>query len=85
MAASNPGMIALIITTDAVKVSAIEALLRAEGIGAQVFDRQAGGVWSAIIPLRLMVADRDLDDARAALRRAGFAQAGDGDWDLRGA
>ena len=71
-------MIALITTTDPIKVSAIEAVLRAEGIGAEVFDRQAGSLWTSIIPLRVMVADDDLAAARLALRHAGFAEAGDG-------
>ena len=75
-------MIALITTTDPIKVSAVEALLRAEGIDAEVFDRQAGSLWTSIVPLRVMVADDDLAAARLALRRAGFAQAGDGEWDL---
>ena len=75
-------MIALITTTDPIKVSAIEALLRAEGIGAEVFDRQVGSLWTSVVPLRLMVADGDLDQARIALRRAGFAEGGDGEWDF---
>jgi hypothetical protein len=48
-----------------------------------VFDGQAGSLWRAIIPLRLMVGDHDVIRAKRILRQAGFVEAGDGDWDLR--
>jgi len=75
-------MIALLHTTDLVKLSAVQALLRDQSIDAEVFDAAAGAIWRAIIPVRLMVADADLPRARRALIEAGFRQAGDGDWDL---
>ena len=74
----------LIRTTDALKVSAIEALLRGAGVDCEVFDRAAGSLWSAIIPIRIMVADADRARAGRLLREAGFVEAGDGEWDLRG-
>lgn len=75
-------MIALLTTTDAVKLSAVHAVLRAEGIEAEVFDAAAGALWAAIIPMRIMIADDDLPGARRALKSAGFSEAGDGEWDL---
>ncbi|MEO8925533.1 MAG: DUF2007 domain-containing protein [Caulobacteraceae bacterium] len=77
-------MIALITSTDTVKLSAIQALLRDEGVEAELFDAAAGALWRAIIPMRVMIADDDLPRARRALREAGFHEARDGDWDLRG-
>lgn len=75
-------MIALLTTADAVKLSAVQAVLAAEGIEAEVFDAAAGGLWQAIIPQRLMIDEADAPRARLALRAAGFAEAADGDWDL---
>ena len=75
-------MIALLTTTDAVKLSAVRALLASEGIETEVFDSAAGALWRAVIPMRLMVDERDGNDARLALRQAGFREARDGDWDL---
>lgn len=71
-------------TTDAIKLSATQALLGGEAVESEVFDGQAGALWRAIIPMRLMVADADLDQAKRILRAAGFIEAADGDWDLRG-
>jgi hypothetical protein len=76
-------MIALVTTIDEVKLGAIGALLAGEGIEAEVFDTAAGSLWRAVIPMRLMVAEADADAARRILRQAGFAEAGDGDWDLK--
>ena len=75
-------MIALMHTTDLVKLSAVQALLRDQGIEAEVFDAAAGAIWRSIIPVRLMVSDADLTRARRALVEAGFSEAADGDWDL---
>ena len=75
-------MIALLTTIDRVKLSAIGSLLVGAGIDHQVFDGAAGSLWTAIIPMRLMVGEDDLTGARYALRTAGFVAAGDGDWDL---
>lgn len=76
-------MIALVTTIDEVKLGAVRALLVGEGIEAEVFDAAAGALWRAVIPMRLMVAEEDADTARRILRQAGFAEAGDGDWDLK--
>jgi len=75
-------MIALLTTTDTVKLSAVHALLSDEGIQAEVFDAAAGALWRAIIPMRVMIADDDLPRARRALTQAGFHEARDGEWDL---
>jgi hypothetical protein len=75
-------MIAVLTTTDPVKISAVSALLKGEGVACEVFDAQVGGVLAAVIPLRLMVADEDATQARRLLREAGFVEAKDGDWDL---
>lgn len=77
-------MIALMTTTDAIKLGAAQALLGAEAVASEVFDGQAGALWRAIIPMRLMVSDADLLSAKRILRTAGFIEAADGDWDLRG-
>ena len=76
-------MIALLTTTDPVKLSAARALLAGMGIDAQVFDGAAGSLWTAIIPMRLMVGEADLTRARWAMRSAGFVEAKDGEWDLK--
>jgi type III secretory pathway lipoprotein EscJ len=73
----------LITTTDAIKLSAVQALLASEGVASDVFDAQAGGLWRSIIPQRLMVENEDVDRAKRVLRVAGFVEAADGDWDLR--
>jgi len=77
-------VIALLTTTDAVKLGAARALLSAHGVESEIFDAAAGALWSAIIPQRLMIAERDRVTARRALRSGGFEEAGDGDWDLTG-
>ena len=69
-------------TTDRIKLSAAHALLAAENVESAIFDTAVGGLWTAIIPMRLMIDEDDLSRARWALRAAGFTQAGDGDWDL---
>ncbi len=75
-------MIELLRTTDAIKLSAVKALLADGGVEALVFDAAAGALWQGVIPQRLMVADRDLAAATRLLRQAGFRKAADGDWDL---
>ncbi|MGI8841050.1 MAG: DUF2007 domain-containing protein [Caulobacteraceae bacterium] len=75
-------MIALLTTTDTVKLSAVQALLAGAGVEAEVFDAAAGALWRAVIPMRVMIAGHDLARARRALGEAGFTQAADGDWDL---
>jgi hypothetical protein len=76
-------MMTLVRTTDALKVTAVDALLRGAGVPCEVFDTAAGSLWRAIIPIRVMVSDADHASARRILREAGFVEAGDGDWDLR--
>jgi len=75
-------MIALMTTTDPIKLSAAQAWLADAAVASAVFDTAAGGLWRAIIPMRLMVEDEDAARARWALRQAGFVEAADGDWDL---
>lgn len=75
-------MIAILTTTDPIKLSAARALLTQAEIGSEVFDSAAGGLWRSIIPQRLMIDDQDAARARLALRGAGFVEASDGDWDL---
>jgi hypothetical protein len=75
-------MIALLTTTDAVKISAVCALLADGGVDCETFDTATGNLLAAIIPVRVMVADHDRDRARRLLREAGFVEAKDGDWDL---
>jgi hypothetical protein len=77
-------MIELLRTTDAVKLSAVRALLAGAGIATADFDAAAGSLWQAAIPIRLMVGDEDLSRARSALWQAGFRACADGDWDLAG-
>jgi hypothetical protein len=50
-------------------------------VKAEVFDAAAGALWRQVIPVRLMVADDDLQRARIVLGQAGFHRAGDNDWD----
>jgi len=76
-------VIAILTTTDPVKLSAAQALLAAESVESAVFDTAAGGLWTAIIPMRLMIDEADAARARGALRAAGFTEAVDGDWDLK--
>jgi hypothetical protein len=75
-------MMTLLQTTDALKVTAVGALLKGAGIAFETFDTAAGSLWRAIIPIRVMVADTDHGLARRTLREAGFVEAGDGEWDL---
>jgi Putative prokaryotic signal transducing protein len=77
-------MIELLRTTDPVKLSAVQTVLRDEGVETVAFDRAAGSLWQAAIPVRLMVSEDDLPQARRLLREAGFRPAADGDWDLGG-
>jgi hypothetical protein len=76
-------VIAILTTTDRVKLSAAQALLAGENIQSELFDTAAGQLWTSIIPVRLMVEEADAALARGALRAAGFTEAADGDWDLK--
>ena len=64
---SGGRVIAFLTTTDPVKLSAAEALLTAAGVAATVFDRAAGTLWTAIIPMRLMIDGEDAGAAKTAL------------------
>ena len=76
-------MIELARTSDIVKSSAMEAILRQGGLQTYVFDRAAGSLWQAAIPLRLMIDAGDEAQARRLLWDGGFRPGGDGEWDLR--
>ena len=76
-------MIALIRTTDTIKLGAVRSLLEGEGVATQTFDDAAGALWAGLIPVRLMVGEGDADTARRILREAGFVEGKDGDWDLK--
>ncbi len=78
-------MIALLTTTDPVKLSAAQAILMGADIESAVFDRAAGTLWTSIIPMRLMVANEDAPRARRALTEARWVAASDGEWDFVGA
>jgi hypothetical protein len=75
-------VIALLATTDSVKLSAIQAILLGAAIQSLVFDRAAGMLWTSIIPLRLMIATEDGPGARRALSYSGWVAASDGEWDF---
>jgi hypothetical protein len=75
-------MIALLATHDAVKLSAVRAILTRAGVEFQVFDTATGNLLPSAIPVRVMVAEADLPAARTALWSAGFREARDHDWDL---
>ncbi len=75
-------MIALLTTTDPVKLSAIQAILLGADIQSLVFDHAAGTLWTSIIPMRLMIATEDGPGARRALSYSGWVAAGDGEWDF---
>jgi hypothetical protein len=76
-------MIALIRTTDTIKLGAVRALLEGAGLETQTFDDAAGALWAGLIPVRLMVGEGEADTARRLLREAGFIEGADGDWDLK--
>jgi hypothetical protein len=76
-------MMMILTTTDAIKLSAAQAVLAGAGVDCAVFDGAAGGLWRAIIPMRLMIDADDAARSRSALRGAGFVEAADGDWDFK--
>lgn len=76
-------MIALLVTADMVKISAVQAVLAEAGVAFDVFDSATGSMWGSAVPQRLMVDEGDLGRARQALVAAGFAEAEGGEWDLR--
>lgn len=75
-------MITLLTTINVVKLNAVKALLASEGVPCETFDSAVGGLWRAVIPIRLVVAAHEQDRARRILREAGFVESSDGDWDL---
>ncbi|HEY2049745.1 MAG TPA: DUF2007 domain-containing protein [Caulobacteraceae bacterium] len=76
-------MIALLVTPDMVKISAVQAVLAEANVAFDVFDSATGSMWGSAVPRRLMVDETDLSRARRALAAAGFVEAQDGEWDLR--
>ena len=66
----------LVRTTDAVLVSAIEALLKGARIGHLVVDQNMSVMEGSIgiFPRRILVGENELDAARALLEEAGFAR-----------
>jgi ribosomal protein S18 acetylase RimI-like enzyme len=75
-------MIALLTSTDHIKLSAVRSILAGEGIDSELFDTASGALFQSLIPVRLMVMEDDRVAARRILRQAGFVEAADGDWDL---
>ncbi len=69
-------MIELIRTNDLVLISAVEAMLAAEGIEVFVADQFASAVDGSLgfLPRRLLVQEDEADRARRLLREAGLAQ-----------
>lgn len=65
-------MVELMRTNDLVRLSWAQAVLAGEGIESLVLDSFTSGIEGSIgiLPRRLMVADRDLPRARAALAEA---------------
>jgi hypothetical protein len=68
-------MIELLRTNDPVIISFVEALLRDAGIGHFVADRNMSIMEGSIgvLPRRVLVAEEDLEKARAILADAGIA------------
>ncbi|HKA82108.1 MAG TPA: DUF2007 domain-containing protein [Xanthobacteraceae bacterium] len=64
----------LVRTNDMVLVSAVEALLEGAGIQHVVLDGNMSVLEGSlgILPRRILVEDRSLEDARALLREAGL-------------
>ena len=64
----------LVRTTDAVLISAIEALLNSARIKHLIVDQNMSVLEGSIgiLPRRLLVAEDDADDARGILEEAGF-------------
>ncbi|QAY96297.1 DUF2007 domain-containing protein [Methylovirgula ligni] len=69
-------MIELIRTNDLVLISAVEAMLAAEGIEVFVADQFASAVDGSLgfLPRRVLVQEDEADRARRLLREAGLAQ-----------
>ena len=68
-------MVELLRTNDAVLISFVEALLRDAGVSYFVADNNMSVVEGSlgILPRRVMVADDQIDEARALLADAGIA------------
>ena len=66
----------IIRTADPVLVSAVEALLEGEGITVFVADRHVSAIEARItaFPLRILVPERDVARARAAIIAAGWGE-----------
>jgi hypothetical protein len=65
-------MVELERTLDPVRLSVLRSVLADADIGCFVFDQGAGALWNGVIPLRVMVADEDLEMARFVMEQAGL-------------
>jgi hypothetical protein len=57
-------------TTDAVRLSYLQAALSGAGIDSVAFDTGAGALWPGAFPRRLMVEDKDAWRARHVIEQA---------------
>ncbi len=65
-------MVELERSSDPVRLSVVRSVLADADIPCVLFDAGAGGLWHAAVPVRVMVADGDLELARRALGEAGI-------------
>ena len=63
-------MIELLNTSDVVRLSYLQAILRVAGIETVVLDAGAGSLWGSAVAQRLMVADEDLNQAKRVIASA---------------
>ena len=63
-------MIELLNTSDVVRLSYLQAILRDAGIETVVLDAGAGSLWGSAVAQRLMVADEDLNQAKRVIASA---------------
>ncbi len=68
-------MVEILRTNDIVLISAVEALLKAAGVGCFVADQHMAAVEGSLgfLPRRILVEKADEDRARLLLTQAGFA------------
>jgi hypothetical protein len=69
-------LIELLRTNDLVLISRVETILREAGVDFFIADQHMSAVEGSLgfLPRRVLVADDDADDARAALADAGLAE-----------
>jgi hypothetical protein len=63
-------MVELLNTSDVVRLSYLQAILRDAGIETVVLDSGAGSLWGSAVAQRLMVADDDLNQAKLVIASA---------------